>query len=318
VAWGRDSGISAPLLMALLAAPAILTFGQKRHPLRFGLSIAAMLCAGAMARGEAAVLHAERTFFGVYRVTIDDAHRYRTLVHGTTLHGIESAAPGPHEPLSYYHRTGPIGQALTTVPAAVHARNVAVIGLGVGSLAAYARADQHWDFYEIDPAVERIARTSSYFTHLSACGRVCTVVLGDARLSLAKAAPHAYDVMVVDAFSSDAIPVHLLTREAVGVYLAHLAPGGLLAFHISNNHLSLAPVVAALAASHGLAAVERYDTDVEGIERKNASRWVVLSRTADNLGSLAHDPGWSRLSQDARVPVWTDDFSNILSVLRTR
>jgi spermidine synthase len=232
------------------------------------------------------------------------------------MQSLEAAAV--HEPLSYYHRTGPIGQMLTSVPAAQAATNVAVIGLGVGSLAAYARHGQQWTFYEIDPAVERIARTEGYFTHLSTCAGSCRVVLGDARLSLAQTAAPAYDVMVLDAFSSDAIPVHLLTREAVAVYLSRLAPGGVLAFHISNNHLSLAPVVAALAHSHHLIAFEQYDRSGLEIDHKSASRWVVAARALADLGPLTTDSRWVRLEPEPGLPTWTDDFSNILAVLRGR
>ena len=157
------------------------------------------------------------------------------------------------EPLTYFHRDGPIGQAFAGLPAVAGRRDIAVVGLGVGTLASYRTPGQQWTFYEIDPEVERIARTDAYFTYLRSCGDGCRVVLGDARLSLARAPLHGYGLIVLDAFSSDAIPIHLMTTEALGLYLSRLAPAGVLAFHITNRHLTLAPVLARLALSHGLA-----------------------------------------------------------------
>src|SRR5262249_18337374 len=158
-----------------------------------------------------------------------------------------------------------------------HVPNVAVVGLGVGSLAAYSAEGQRWTFYEIDPADERIARNPAFFTYLHDCGERCTVVLGDARLSLAQAPPSAYGLLVLDAFSSDAVPVHLLTSEAVQLYLARLALSGVIAFHISNRHLSLAPIVARLADTHGLFALEQRERLPvhEPPDGKTESHWVV-------------------------------------------
>jgi spermidine synthase len=199
------------------------------------------------------------------------------------------------------------------------AREVAVIGLGAGTLAAYAKPTQHWTFYEIDPAVEGIARTGAYFTYLNDCGSACRVVLGDARLSLQRASTQ-YDVIVLDAFSSDAIPMHLITSEAMSLYLSRLAPMGTLIFHISNQHLLLGPVVARLAANHGLVALEQVDlmTVQPQALGKIPSDWVVMTRTAAGLVPLAHDARWSAPKAAADTPLWTDDFSNILSVLRLR
>ena len=148
---------------------------------------------------------------------------------------------------------------------------------------------------------------------MSACGDKCRVVLGDARLSLAKAPERAYGMMILDAFSSDAIPIHLMTSEALDLYLSRLVPGGVLAFHISNRHLNLAPVLARLAVSHRLAVrLQRHSDDAPGLF---ASWWMVMSKDAEDLGPLASDPRWVTPSIPASTPLWTDDFSNILSVL---
>jgi hypothetical protein len=164
--------------------------------------------------------------------------------------------------------------------------------------------------------VERIARTSAYFTYLDACQSQCRVVLGDARLSLARDGTSPYDLIVLDAFSSDSIPVHLLTREALSLYVSRLAPGGALAFHISNSHLSLGPIIARLAADHGLVAIDQLERGAESWpDGKTASHWSILARSGADLGALNQDPRWTPLVATASVPLWTDDFSNLVSAL---
>ncbi len=224
------------------------------------------------------------------------------------------------EPLTYYHRQGPFGQALAALPAVSSAPDVAVIGLGVGSLAAYAGPAQRWTFFEIDPAVERLARNPEHFTFLRTCGNRCQVLLGDARLSLARTRPGQYGLIVLDAFSSDSIPVHLMTTEAFALYLSRLAPGGVLAFHISNQHLALAPVVSRLAIDHGLALVDREETMTSEVasDGRTGSHWVILARDRRDLGGLVDNPMWATLQASPSTPLWTDDFSNILSVLNLR
>jgi spermidine synthase len=198
---------------------------------------------------------------------------------------------------------------------------VAVIGLGIGTLAAYAQPGQHWTFYEIDPAVERIARDARYFTFLKDCGGQCRVVLGDARLSLAAVAGAPYRLITLDAFSSDAIPMHLLTHEAVGVYLSHLAPHGVLAVHISNRHLRLNGLVGRLAAAHRLVALEMRDLPTateQWPKDKTASHWVMMARSSEDLTGLAADRRWAPPPAGSGEPIWTDDFSNIFAVLNLR
>jgi spermidine synthase len=303
-----------------LAFPALASFTQKRRPSRFAFSLGAMLLAGSWFAGDS-VLHRSRTFFGVYRVSLDRSGRHHELSHGTTLHGMQALDPvGRSEPLTYYHRTGPFGQALAKLPTRATAQHIAVIGLGVGTLAAYVEPGQQWTFFEIDPEIERIARTSAYFTYLDACQSQCRVVLGDARLSLARDSASRYDLIVLDAFSSDAIPVHLLTREALTLYVSRLAPGGALAFHISNVHLSLGPIIARLAEDHGLVAIDQYERRITAgwPEGKTASHWAILARSGADLGALKEDPRWTPLVATASVPLWSDDFSNIVSVLNLR
>jgi hypothetical protein len=257
----------------------------------------------------------------VYRVAIEHGGRYRRLVHGTTLHGLQAVDPArQREPLAYFHRTGPFGQAFAQLPNLSARSHVAVVGLGIGTLASYATADQRWTFYELDPAVERLANTTAYFNFLGACGDRCRVTIGDARLSLADATPNQYELIVLDAFSSDAIPTHLLTSEALTLYRSRLAPGGVLAFHISNRNLSLGPVLARLAERHGLVAFRQYERliDSQAFEGKSASDWVVMAAGVADLGPLVTDARWKRLVASPGDRLWTDDYSSVLSVLRLR
>jgi hypothetical protein len=196
---------------------------------------------------------------------------------------------------------------------------VAVVGLGAGSLACYHKSGQQWTFYEIDPSVERIARDPRYFTLLRDCAPDAGLVLGDARLSLAHAPAQGYDLLILDAYSSDSIPIHLITREALALYLDKLAPGGVLAFHVSNQYLDLKPVLGDLAHDAGLVAMSQDDLAIspDDLARgKSASQWVMMARDRDAFGALANSARWKPLEGRAGVAVWTDDFSSILSALR--
>jgi hypothetical protein len=310
-------------LVLALSIPAVASFTQKRRRLPFGLSLAAMLVVGSfISDATEPLLHAERTFFGVYRVMTDRTGEYRALALGTTLHGMQAVDPARrHEPLTYFHRSGPIGEVFSGLPHLATTREVAVVGLGIGTMAAYARPGQQWTVYEIDPAVERIARTNSYFTFLNDCGEHCRVVLGDGRLSMIRARPGQYGLIVLDAFSSDAVPIHLITDEALSLYLSRLELGGALVFNISNRHVALAGILARLAQHHHLVAIEQLDLDKGGAPwppAKNESHWIVMARTRGDLGALADDARWIQPVQAPSTPLWTDDFSNILSVLSFR
>jgi spermidine synthase len=317
----KARGAPLSLQLAALSVPAFLTFAQRRQALRFGSCMAALIVAS-VAFGNAGerVLYATRTFFGVYRVSEDPTRRYHALAHGTTLHGMQAlAAERRGEAFTYYHATGPIGQTWKALPQAAAGREIAVVGLGVGTLAAYAQPGQHWTFFEIDPAIERIARTREYFSFMETCGDRCRVVIGDARVSLTRMPEHAYDLLVLDAFSSDSIPIHLMTREALSLYLSRLAPDGVLVMHISNRHLRLAPIVARLAASQKLVALQQLELAAPGWpEGKNPSHWIVMARNPTDLSALSKDRRWSPLVASSSTPLWTDDFSNILSALSIR
>jgi hypothetical protein len=242
------------------------------------------------------------------------------LVHGNTLHGRQFTEPGRRcEPLSYYHRNGPLAEVFEVARHWDPPGRIAVVGLGAGSMVAYACAGEDWTFYEIAPAVVRAAKDTNCFTFLAECAAApVTVVEGDARLRLREAPERQYDLLAIDAFSSDAIPVHLLTREAMRLYLSRLTDRGLLAFHISNRYADLEPVLAGLARDAGLVGRGFDDwqvTAAEQAEGKEASQWVVLTRRTSGLGALARRANWLPLAgEEARV--WTDDYSNLLGALR--
>jgi hypothetical protein len=285
-----------------------------KHPARLAASIGLIFVAGSIwGPSQTHVLYAERTFFGVLRVRADDTGKYHRLIHGTTLHGEEALDPAQSgEPRTYYHRAGPIGQVIQALSEKLSGGAIGVVGLGAGSLAAYSQPGQTWTFHEIDPAVERIARSPQYFRYLSECGGRCRVSLGDARLSLARTSTQ-YDLLIVDAFSSDAIPVHLLTREALQLYLRRLKPDGTLAFHISNRNVDLKPVLGALARDSGLTALVRLDVDDDPAAGHGKSEWLVMARDPSTLRSLIADRRWQQPPSGRAV--WTDDYSNIVTVL---
>ncbi|MGA2984878.1 MAG: fused MFS/spermidine synthase [Terriglobia bacterium] len=301
------------------AALGCLRFGTR--PRRFGLGLAALVLASQVYAGPFAhILHRERSFYGVYRVSDDAEKNYRVLFHGGTAHGVQSLDPRRAcDPLAYYTRSGPIGQVFGAFQESPVEKEVAVIGLGAGVMACYHQPQQGFTFYEIDPAVLHIAQDRRYFTYLSDCGPPVRVVLGDARLSLRDAPAHGYGMMVLDAFSGDSIPTHLLTREALALYLTKLAPNGVLAFHISNRYLDLEGVLGDLARDAGLSCVRNDDVQVsedEKREGKFASWWVAMARNANDLEALKSDTGWRPLQAVPGARVWTDDFSNIVSILR--
>jgi hypothetical protein len=307
-----------PLLLAFaFVLTAAYVFANR--PAAFGAM--ALLFVGVIAFGlrsnAGTVLFADRSFFGVHRVIDAPDHSHHLLQHGSTTHGRqEMPAAASCDPAGYYHPASPIGQLFSV--AAGHFNNVAVVGLGSGALACYAEPHHRWTFYEIDPLVERIARDPRYFTHLENSRGRLNVVFGDGRLTLQRANPGAYDLIVLDAFSSDAIPVHLLTQEAVELYLSRLRPDGIVAVHISNRYLNLEPVLATLAELDGLFALANLDNRIPDADAKIgrfASNWVLLARTREPLATLVGRPGWRSPARSGHVKPWTDDYSNILQVL---
>jgi hypothetical protein len=254
-----------------------------------------------------------RNFYGGLRVQEYDRgtdDETRVLVHGTVTHGMQYTQPSRRsEALSYYGPGSGVSLALAHLRHA--SLRVGVIGLGAGSLAAYARPGDVFRFYEINPLVEKLAR--SEFTFLADCSGKVDVVLGDGRLSLEREPAQRYDLLVVDAFSGDAIPVHLLTKEALELYFGHLKPAGILALHITNTHLDLEPVVEKLAGTLDKRAL-LVSTDADESRNIYRSKWALLSQTA--LASPALQEAAEDLADRPGLRVWTDEYNNLIQILK--
>lgn len=319
-----DQVIEYPLLLVL----AFLVVPEARKLLRPRLALpglALLLLGLAALQASGRVEYRDRSFFGVVSTQLSPDGAFRLLGHGTTIHGAERLAdlsalgtPGARpEPLAYYVSGSPLAagielqQARRSAPLAV-----GVVGLGTGTLACYSQPGETWRFYEIDPAVISVATDPRRFTFLPACAPQAEIVPGDARLTLAREIGRRFDVLVIDAFSSDAIPVHLLTREALRLYAGRVRPDGIVVLHISNRFLELASVVAANAAAEGLSAARRLDPGAPvGSERPIfASDVVALARDPSQLAPYL-EAGWSPLRLRAGVAAWTDDYSNVVGAI---
>lgn len=312
----RQGGVKAWFLLAFLISVAVAYLLVER-PHRFALTLGAVLLAGGLMPWDAnETLRTERNFFGVLRVLANRDTDTTLLLHGSTLHGSQYSAPDLRcEPTTYYHRQGPLGAIFEQYKMRPASPNVAVIGLGSGATAAYASAEQHWTFYEIDPAVIRIARDEGFFHYLNDCAASPpSHVVGDARLRIAEAPEGFYGLIVVDAFSSDAIPVHLLTREALRLYMSKLAHGGTLAMHVTNRHLNLVPVLSTIARAENLQCLTKFDNFKVGGGGRVVSRWVAISRTPEAVENLRADQGWHKQEVYEEKYLWTDDYSNVFSV----
>ncbi|MGH8617479.1 MAG: spermidine synthase [Burkholderiales bacterium] len=292
-----------------------------RRPLRFGLMVGVVLLAAPFVHNPDTVLARERSFFGVHAVMRERTGKLHVLMHGITVHGAQYRNPEQRrEPTTYYHRDSPVGQlfhVLERRPPAAMA--IAAIGMGVGTIACYRRPGEDWAFFELDPVVVRLARDPRYFTFLADCAPDARIVTGDGRLTFAGEADGRYDAIVVDTFSSDAIPVHMLTREALALYLRKLKPDGVLIFHISNQYLDLAPVLATLAADAGVMALQpgpRMAFPPEDRFGAMESVWIVLARSGDPVRALIDEEGWTPLTALPRSRPWTDDYSNVPGALK--
>ena len=324
IVWGVSIGALAATLLAtkqsregsveslrlsVLGPPVVLALFVAGRPARLFLAVGSILLVGGLFNDRGVpVIHRDRSIFGAHHV-----ERLTTnltcLVNGSILHGAQyHSEQQRREPLTYYHRAGPCGELFAAMAGRIPGGRVAAVGLGVGSIAAYGAAGERWTFFEIDAAVARTAR--SHFTFLSDSAATVDVQIGDGRLLLEKARDGEFGLILLDAFNSDAIPVHLLTREALAIYLSKLAPGGVLAFHVSGRYVDLPPVVLDLAADAGLVALYKQGEAIDEI--KCESKWVVMARSAQDLAGLA----WGDSPARPRKRVWTDDHSSQLGVLK--
>jgi hypothetical protein len=313
-------------MLGLVLMSAYIMVNAQR-PVRMVAATALVLIVTALYQPGMVHSQTARSFFGVHKVTESIDGRFRMLFHGTTLHGVErlreetgEPAAGKPEPLTYYYKRGPIAETIAAMrEQRGRLERVAVVGLGTGSMACHAQAGESFRYFEIDPVVVRIARDPAKFRFLSQCGGGAdNIVLGDARLTLPEER-ETFDLIVLDAFSSDVVPVHLLTHEALAQYLGRLKAGGAIAFHISNRYLELESVIAEVAATHGLVTIAKRDNSVTDDEHRATmyagSLVAVVGRSEADLAALSAKPGWRRRVPDGRTTPWTDDFSNILAAI---
>jgi hypothetical protein len=310
-------GDGGALEWVVLGVVGLACLSLTGSPLRFGLAIGlAMVGIWAVNVGDAAVIHQERDFFGVNRVESPKGQFIHVLKNGSIVHGTQLLLD-PRRPTAYYDRSGPMGQLLDDLPDRRVANRAAIVGLGAGTMACLSRPGDRWTFFEIDPAVVRLAEDNQLFSYLRDCAGRFDVQVGDGRLSLAKQRDHRYGLIALDAFNSDAVPVHLLTRQALGIYVHKLRPHGVIAFHISNQYLDLAPVLGNVASANGLSCYVQEDTHVTRREiGKFRSRWVAMARTPADLGRVSRDRRWALCPSDPDTRTWTDDYANVTAALR--
>jgi spermidine synthase len=307
-----------------VAALLVLAFGFSHYVLTFAGLIAASLMFVVLFGADAGKRDFVRSFFGVHKVMESDAGQFRILKHGTIEHGAQRIrhpdgrpVTGRPTPITYYHDLSPMAQGLV---AAREKRggpiNVAVVGLGTGTLACQMKPGDQLTYYEIDPTVVQIAKDTRRFTFLSECAPDAKIVIGDARLTLADSPDGQYDILIIDAFSSDAIPTHLLTKEAMAIFKDKIKPDGMILMHISNKHMTLAPVVAGVAEANDL--VSRAGDSDEGYDDENhifGSLVVAVARRDEDFGSLAKNEKWVEQEADEDQWVWTDDYSNVIGAI---
>jgi spermidine synthase len=308
-----------------VAALLVLAFGFSHYVLTFAGMIAASLMFVVLFGADAGKRDFVRSFFGVHKVMESDGGQFRILKHGTIEHGAQrirdangNPLTGRPEAITYYHDKSPMAQGLEAARAKRGGGpiDVAVVGLGTGTLACQMKPGDRLTYYEIDPAVVRIAKDPRRFSFLTECAPDAKIVIGDARLTLADTADGQYDILIVDAFSSDAIPTHLLTKEAMAIYKNKIKPDGMILMHISNKHMALTPVVAGIAEANGLVA--RANDSDEGYDDDNhmfGSLVVAVARRDEDFGPLAKTGGWVEEEADEDEWVWTDDYSNVIGAI---
>ena len=267
-----------------------------------------------------------RSFFGVHKIVVTPNGQYHVLMHGTTIHGAEkfrnddgTPVTGRPEPITYYHKDGGIGQAITAMRERKGAPlKVAVIGLGSGTLACASMPGEDWKFFEIDQTMVDSARDPKYFTYIQKCDPDLKPVIGDARLTFAKEPSGTYDLIIVDAYSSDAIPIHLATEEAMEIYKDKLAPHGAVVMHVSNRHLELESVVVGIADANDLKSWVYSEDTGRDAEYIFSTTVVVSAREEADVGKLASSDKWTLTEAEDNQRVWTDDYSNIVGALWRR
>jgi SAM-dependent methyltransferase len=260
-------------------------------------------------------LYVARDFFGVKKVIFERNGNSRKLLHGDTMHGLEGLDPArAGKPLSYYFPDGPLANALEMIQDRPD-QHIGVVGLGAGTIAAYTLPNRHITFFEIDPQVEFIARR--FFTYLPRCGERCDVVVGDGRLAIQHSPDAEFDLLVLDAFNSDSIPAHLISREALAIYRTKVKPDGVILIHVSNRYLKIQELVSALVTDANLPALVRIDDD-DSAAGKARSTFIAAALNAESIAPLKEKWDWIKVFTPDGFTPWTDDYSNLLGILRWR
>ena len=310
---------SAWTTVVYLQAIGIALYLTHRRPLQFGLAVLVVLLATPAVHSAERLIERHRSFFGVHSVVRDETDTFTVLMHGVTVHGAQYRdAARRTRPTTYFHADSPVGQALAQLGGNGELRRVAVIGMGAGTLACHKAPGRTWTFFEIDPLVVQLAKDRRHFQFLSECAPDARIVLGDGRLSLAGEPERAFDAILIDTFSSDSIPAHMITREALALYLSRLDANGVIVFHVTNQYLDLVPVVSSLVADAGVAALmpgPRLEFALDERLAALPSTWIAIARDPKRLEALAEQENWQPLPPP-RLRVWTDDFSNVLSALK--
>ncbi|WP_199554830.1 spermidine synthase [Sandaracinobacteroides hominis] len=326
---GASFNIVDPTLLQTLGLLALVGLGILAigRPIMFTWTLAMlMLALGGWQQIDISTIEKarQRSFFGVYTIQNSKSTQTRRLLHGTTLHGAQSLDPAKSRmPLTYYAPESGVGLAMRTAPSLFGANaRIGVVGLGTGSLSCYATPSENWTIFEIDPLMVELATDPAVFSFISQCKPDVRIVLGDARLKLAEEPASRFDILAVDAFSSDAIPLHLLTKEAFETYRRTLSPNGVLLVHVSNRFMDLRPVVAALARDIGMTARMRtyVPSDADKMESYNPSIWIALTRDDAAMTrfteATADSADWLPVPARDDVPAWTDEFASVLPVLK--
>lgn len=315
--WVSYAATELIILLVIGAAALLLLYRRWRHAAYAGTALALALVAYLSDFSGGKTLFKDRTFFGVIEA-YDDPNGLRYFLHGTTNHGAQHRDPEHRrDPLTYFHRDGPTGDVWKALAEAGRIpKDIAVLGLGAGTLAAYGEPGQHFTFYEIDPVVAKVAQDKNLFTYLSDTGATYNIVVGDGRLKIKSAPDASYDLMVMDAFSSDAIPLHLVSREALQLYLTKLKPDGILAFNVTNRFVDLRSILGNLAADAGLSTYYRYDAGES--PNRSLSEWMIMTRNDAALPDALKTGEWEPWGEDENYPIWTDAYSNLLGAVMWR
>jgi hypothetical protein len=321
--WKLTDAMARPFLIFIICIVA-LSILFVRNPFKFAFAVALALAMLRLYPIDEGRTETVRSFFGVHKIYETSDGKFRVLMHGTTVHGAQrlktddgKPVDGRPEVLSYYHDRSPMAQVIEALRKRKDGPlRVAVVGLGTGTLTCHIQPGETWRFFEIDPSIVAIARDPRRFSFISECAPEVPIVIGDARLTLTREPDHSFDLIIVDAYTSDAIPIHLATKEAMAIYKSKLTPNGVVMMHISNRHLELASVITGIAAANGLKTWVYDRSDNVGDEDYVFTSEVAISAAdAADIGELALDEHWQLREPDPAQRVWTDDYSNIVGAI---